>query len=83
MHRYHNSLGESVQACHNLLFSPATNLYSCYAALVIESANALLLHKDKDDKLYALYITQNSSTQYNNCDPQHMGGSNSTLLNMV
>ena len=27
---------------------------SCYAALVMESANALLLYKDNDDKLYAL-----------------------------
>ena len=28
MHRYHNSLGESVQACHNLLFSPVSLLAS-------------------------------------------------------
>ena len=29
MHRYHNSLGESVQACHNLLFSPVKFSRQC------------------------------------------------------
>ena len=64
-----------------------TAVICCYAALVMESANTLLLCKDKDDKLYALSHRTPQPNTIIICDPRSTrggggGDSNSTLLNI-
>ena len=52
-----------------------TAVICCYAALVMESANTLLLCKEKDDKLYALsHRTPQPNTIIIICDPQSTHG---------
>ena len=51
-----------------------TAVICCYAALVMESANTLLVCKDKDDKLYALSHRTPQPNTIIICDPRSTQG---------